>query len=86
MSLSRVSLGIIPSAAERHCLSQGSFWIFDDERVKAESVSAGLDITQPREIALHVKAFELLQRSAVFGRGARELIQRALTALDEPQE
>jgi aldehyde dehydrogenase (NAD+) len=40
---------------------------------------------EPREIALHVKAFELLQRSAVYGRGARELIQRALTALDEPE-
>jgi transcriptional regulator with XRE-family HTH domain len=85
MSLSRVSLGIIPAAGERHCLSQGSFWIFDEDRVKAESVSAGLEITQPREIALHVKAFGLLQRSAVYGRSARELIQDALTELrDSP--
>jgi transcriptional regulator with XRE-family HTH domain len=81
MSLSRVSVGIIPAGGERHCLAQGSFWIFDEERVKSESVSAGLDITQPREIALHVKAFELLQRSAVYGRAARELIHRALGAL-----
>jgi transcriptional regulator with XRE-family HTH domain len=81
MSLSRVSIGIIPAGGERHCLTQGSFWIFDEDRVQTEGVSAGLDITQPREIALHVKAFELLQRSAVYGRGARELIHRALTAL-----
>jgi transcriptional regulator with XRE-family HTH domain len=81
MSLSRVSVGIIPAGGERHCLAQGSFWIFDEDRVKVESVSAGLDITHPREVAVHVKAFELLQSSAVYGRGARELIQRALAAL-----
>jgi hypothetical protein len=81
MSLSRVSVGIIPAGGERHCLAQGSFWIFDEDRVKVESVSAGLDITHPREVAVHEKAFELLQRSAVYGRGARELIQRALSAL-----
>lgn len=81
MSLPRVSLGIIPAAGERHCLAQGSFWIFDAERVKVEGISAGLDITQPREIAMHVKAFALLQQSAVYGKIARELIQRALTEL-----
>lgn len=47
MSLPRVSLGIIPASGERHCLAQGSFWIFDEERAKVEGVSAGLDITQP---------------------------------------
>jgi transcriptional regulator with XRE-family HTH domain len=81
MSLSRVSIGIIPAGGDRHCLSQGSFWIFDEDRVQTEGVSAGLDITQPREVALHVKAFELLQGSAVYGRAARELIHRALGAL-----
>ncbi len=83
MSLSRVSLGIIPASAERHCLTQGSFWIFDEERVKVESVSAGLDITQPREIAVHAKAFALLQKSAIHGHAARELIQRALAELQQ---
>ncbi len=81
MSLPRVSLGIIPATGERHCLAQGSFWIFDEERVDVEGVSAGLDITQPREIVVHAKAFALLQQSAVYGRAARELIQRALAEL-----
>jgi len=49
--------------------------------VDVEGVSAGLDITQPREIAVHAKAFALLQQSAVYGRAARELIQRALAEL-----
>ena len=83
MSLPRVSPGIIPASGQRHCLTQGSFWIFDEERVKVEGVSAGLDITQPREIAVHIKAFALLQRSAVHGPAARELIQRALTELQQ---
>jgi hypothetical protein len=83
MSLPRVSLGIIPASGERHCLAQGSFWIFDEERVKVEGVSAGLDITHPREIAVHVKAFSLLQQSAVHGQAARELIRRALTELQQ---
>lgn len=82
MSLSRVSLGIIPASARRHSLTQGSFWIFDEDRVKSESVSAGLDITQPREIALHAKAFALLQQSAVHGQAVRDLIQRAMASLD----
>jgi hypothetical protein len=83
MSLSRVSVGIIPAGGQRHCLAQGSFWIFDDQRVKSESVSAGLDITQPREIGLHAKAFGLLQRSAAYGQDARDLIQQALAALSD---
>lgn len=83
MSLPRVSLGIIPASGERRCLAQGSFWIFDEERVKVEGISAGLDIAQPREIAVHVKAFALLQQSALYGKVARELIQLALTELQQ---
>lgn len=79
MSLPRISLGIIPAAGQRHCLAQGSFWIFDEDRVQVEGVSAGLDITQPREIAVHVKAFALLQKSALYGPAARELVHRAVT-------
>lgn len=79
MSLPRVSLGIIPAMGQRHCLAQGSFWIFDERRVQTEGISAGLDITQPREIALHAKAFTLLQQSATYGHPARHLIYQALT-------
>jgi transcriptional regulator with XRE-family HTH domain len=78
MSLPRVSLGIIPAAGERHALTQGSFWIFDEERVQVENVSAGLDITQPREIAVYLRVFELLQRSAVFGAAARAIVREVL--------
>lgn len=78
MSLPRVSIGIIPRMAQRHSLAQGSFWIFDDSRVHVETVSAALDITQPREVTLYTRIFERLQRSAVHGTGARQLITNAL--------
>jgi transcriptional regulator with XRE-family HTH domain len=81
MSLPRISLGIIPATVQRHCLAQGSFWIFDQDRVQVEGVSAGLDITQPREIEVYGKAFALLQKDATYGQGARDLVHRALAEL-----
>jgi transcriptional regulator with XRE-family HTH domain len=83
MSLPTIRLGIIPDAGKRHALAQGSFWIFDDTRVQVETVSAGLDITQPAEISLYAQVFDLLQRSAVYGHRARELIGRALAGLSQ---
>ena len=46
--------------------------MFDDSRVRIETVSASLNVTQPRDIALYARVFELLQRSAVHGREARQ--------------
>jgi transcriptional regulator with XRE-family HTH domain len=83
MSLPRVSLGIIPAAGERQCLAQGSFWIFDERMVHVETMSAGLEVTQPREIAVYSRAFALLQASAVIGKPAREIISRAIAELQE---
>ena len=81
MSLPRVSIGIIPAGGVRHALTQGSFWMFDDSRVRVETVSESLNITQPRDIALYARVFELLQSSAVHGREARQVISRALRDL-----
>ena len=46
--------------------------MFDDSRVHIETVSASLTITQPRDTALYARVFDLLQRSAVYGREARQ--------------
>jgi hypothetical protein len=77
MSLPRVRLGIIPSIAERMVLPSAGFLIFDEEMVQAETVSAWLTVTQPQEIALYTRRFELLRQSAVHGCEARALIHRA---------
>lgn len=86
MSLPRVNLGVIPTTGERYCLTQGSFWMFDNDRVQVEGISAKLDITHPREIAVHLRAFTLLQRSAVYGKAAREIVNRALIELQGGRE
>ena len=78
MSLPRVRLGIIPSSAERTVMPSAGFAIFDSEMVQAETVSAELTVTQPQEIMLYTKRFELLRQSAVHGRDARQLIRLAL--------
>lgn len=83
MSLPRVSIGIIPATGVRHSLTQGSFWMFDNSRVRVETVSESLNITQPRDIALYARIHELLQRSAVYGREGRQFISRALRDLTD---
>jgi transcriptional regulator with XRE-family HTH domain len=78
MSLPKVRLGVIPSMAERMVLPSNGFLIFDEEMVQVETVSAWLTVTQPQEIELHTRRFELLRQSAAHGREARALIRRAL--------
>jgi len=64
--------------AERKVMPSAGFLIFDEEMVQAETVSAELTVTQPQEIALYARRFELLRQSAAQGREARALIHRAL--------
>ena len=80
LSLARVSLGIIPVRAQ-YRVPTNQFIIFDDHTVHVEAISAELAITQPREIALYVKAFQELSQQAVYGQAARELIGAALAEL-----
>lgn len=73
MSLARVRLGIIPATAP-YSVPSNQFIIFDERLVQVESVSAELSITQPREIALYLRAFNELAGAAMYGRDARALI------------
>ncbi|MFC1437707.1 helix-turn-helix transcriptional regulator [Streptacidiphilus sp. N1-10] len=79
--LTRVSLGIIPAAADRTMWPTEGFWIFDDERVLVELVSAEITVTQPREILLYQRTFAELAQIAVYGAPARQLITAAIDAL-----
>jgi hypothetical protein len=49
--------------------------------VHVEAVSAEISVTQPREIALYLRAFAALAGSAVYGAEARELIKGEITTL-----
>jgi hypothetical protein len=52
--------------------------MFDDRAVHVEAISAELTITRPREIDLYTRAFHELSKLAVYGEGARDLIETAL--------
>jgi transcriptional regulator with XRE-family HTH domain len=81
-SLPSVSLGIIPMGLERDVIwPVEDFWIFDDRQVNVELVSGWLTLTQPREIAMYMKAFSDLSDLAVRGAKARALITAAIDAL-----
>jgi transcriptional regulator with XRE-family HTH domain len=78
MALPRMELGIIPSTAPRTVMPSAGFVIFDDQVAQAEMITAELTVTQPQEIALYARRFELLRNMAAQGREARTLIRRAL--------
>jgi hypothetical protein len=55
--------------------------VYDDTLVSVEFLSAEVNITQPSEIVLYLKAFEELRGMAVYGADARALIVKAIDAL-----
>jgi len=80
--LPNVSLGIVPMQPDRSVQRPvEDFWIFDSAQVAVELVSGYLTITQPRELAMYVQAFQELATLAVHGDNARTLIHAAITAL-----
>ncbi|WP_327429900.1 helix-turn-helix domain-containing protein [Streptomyces sp. NBC_01236] len=81
-ALPQVSFGIIPAATrERVLWPQETFDVHDDTLVSVELMSAEVNVTQPSEIALYLKAFEQLRSMAVYGADARALIVKAIEAL-----
>jgi transcriptional regulator with XRE-family HTH domain len=80
MSLGRIRLGIIP-AASPYAVPSNQFIIFDERLVHVEAISAEISVTQPREIALYLRAFAELAKAAAYGANARTLIMNELNAL-----
>jgi transcriptional regulator with XRE-family HTH domain len=74
MSMPNILLGILPATAGLGAHTQTAFWIFDDNPVKVETLTAALDITRPAEIALYATAFAQMRQVAVYGDTARALI------------
>lgn len=75
VGMPRVTIGIVPATAEALVVST-NFVMFDNQMVMVEGTAAELTITQPREIAVYGRAFDLLAGQAVSGKHARELIGR----------
>ncbi|MGI5518621.1 helix-turn-helix domain-containing protein [Streptomyces sp. CA-106131] len=81
-ALPQVSFGVIPTTTRQRALwPQETFDVHDDTLVSVELLCAEVNVTQPSEIALYVKAFEQLRSMAVYGAQARALIVKAIDAL-----
>jgi transcriptional regulator with XRE-family HTH domain len=77
MALANVSIGIIPASAGLGAHTQTAFWIFDDDLVKVETLTAALDITRHDEIEIYVTVFDQMRQAARYGRSAGALILKA---------
>ncbi|MFE3527018.1 DUF5753 domain-containing protein [Streptomyces sp. NPDC059161] len=82
MPLASVSLGIIPFAAQRTVWPLEAFYLHDDVQAVVETLTAEINVTQPRELADYAKAFAGLAEMAVYGDVARALIRAAIDALE----
>jgi hypothetical protein len=78
--LPSLALGIIPATATRTVWPLEAFYLYDDERALVETLTAEVNVTQPREVADYLRAHRQLAEMALYGDSARELIEAALTS------
>lgn len=81
MPLPSVSLGVIPFTAERTMWPLEAFYLHDGTRSVVETLTAEVNVVQPRELADYRKAFGELAKIAVHGNAARALINTAIDTL-----
>ena len=74
MTMPNISFGIVPLMVQRRTVGSTGFWIFDDALVSLETPTAGIDVSQPQEVALYERMFEHLRQPALYGHAARRLI------------
>ncbi|MFE4373907.1 helix-turn-helix domain-containing protein [Streptomyces sp. NPDC056835] len=86
--LLNVRLGVIGFETQYATSPWHGFWLYDNERVLVETLSAELDLRQPQEIELYGSAFEQLAAVASYGRSARTIINRVMEDLapDSPDD
>ncbi|MEU6580688.1 helix-turn-helix transcriptional regulator [Nocardia sp. NPDC046763] len=76
IGLPRVTVGIVPATAEIPQQTT-NFVMFDDRMTTVETITAELTITQPREIAVYGRTFDMLAELSTTGDAARALILAA---------
>jgi len=81
-ALPNVRLGVIGFETQYVTSPWHGFWIYDNDKVLIETMSAALDLRQPQEIELYGVAFEQLAAVASYGRSARVIIARAIEDLE----
>ncbi|MEU6563148.1 helix-turn-helix domain-containing protein [Nocardia nova] len=77
IGLPRVTFGIVPRTAELP-MQTTNFVMFDDKTVMVETPAAELTVTQPREVSIYGRTFDVLVGQSTTGEAARELIRKAI--------
>jgi transcriptional regulator with XRE-family HTH domain len=81
MPLPSVSLGIIPFAVRRTMWPLEAFYLHDGTRTVVETLTAEINVVQPRELTDYRQAFGELAKMAVHGSTARALIHSVIDSL-----
>ncbi|MFJ1790679.1 helix-turn-helix domain-containing protein [Kitasatospora griseola] len=84
VGLDSVTLGIVPFEAALDLPPANAFWIHDERLVVTEDWHAELWLDDPDSIALYLRVWESLNRSAVHGPAAQRVIARCRQSLDAP--
>ncbi|MEU0659411.1 helix-turn-helix domain-containing protein [Streptomyces lavendulocolor] len=82
MPLPSVSLGIIPLGVPRTLWPLEAFYLYDDQRTVVETLTASINVRQPRELADYARAFTALAKLAVHGDAARAHVRATIDALE----
>lgn len=71
-ALSTVALGVIPLDVQLPIALKGGFWLFDDRQVLTETVSAELSVSEPSEVQMYARTFQVLADAALYGDASRQ--------------
>jgi transcriptional regulator with XRE-family HTH domain len=81
IGLPTLELGILPFEGDVPVLPINAFWLYDEDLVVIETLTGEQQLSEPDEIALYDRFFELLRNAARKGPEAVAIIQRALSDL-----
>ena len=81
----RITVGVIPFTAPFETATT-SFLMFDTKMVLVENITAELNITQPREIQVYHRTFDMLARQSVTGEAARRLVRHAIQTREHREQ
>ncbi|MEV6056542.1 helix-turn-helix transcriptional regulator [Streptomyces sp. NPDC052107] len=81
MPLPSVSLGVIPFTAQRTMWPLEAFYLHDGTCSVVETLTAEVNVVQPRELVDYRRAFAELTKMAVHGNAAHALISAAIDSL-----
>ncbi len=77
-NLEAVEIHVLPIGAKLPFMPLHGFWLFDEELVKVETVSTGVEVREPDQVALFVQVFDRLKAAAYGGDAARASLTRLI--------